>query len=200
LRRITDSHAAAPLVPVSGRYAAASLWIAELPSDADLNEMQVDFDGVPGTPSFVGVPAAGLQQVNVWLPRNVRTGLVPVSMRLAHAPPLHGWVRIVPAGPRAPRIVSITDAVNIVDANRTSTGLLKVHVEEIDDPAEITAAIGGVAVDHLESLCIDPVPPRYELNVRMPRSLGPGVYDLQLRAGGRALLPVAVELTSAREF
>ncbi len=196
LRRITDAHAAAPLVPASGRYAAASLWIADLPSDADLNEMQVDFDGVPGTPSFIGVPVAGLQQVNVWLPRNVRTGLVPVAM---HAPALHGWVRIVPAGPRAPRIVSVTDGVNIVDANQTSTGLLKVHVEEIDNPVGLSATIGGIAVDGLELLCIDPVPPRYELNVRLPRSLAPGVYDLELRAGPRALLPVPVEVTSARE-
>ena len=39
-------------------------------------------DGVPGIPVYIS-PAdpQGLQQVNAWLPPDVRTGLVPVELR-----------------------------------------------------------------------------------------------------------------------
>ena len=37
-------------------------------------------DGVPGVPCYVGPPVNGLSQFNVFLPKGVRTGLVPVRV------------------------------------------------------------------------------------------------------------------------
>ena len=77
-------------------------------------------DGVSGRPSLLGRPSAdGLQQINVWLPEETRTGLLPVELRLnGERLGEPGIVRVIPAGPPVPRIVSITDGVNLVEKNR----------------------------------------------------------------------------------
>jgi hypothetical protein len=94
-----------------------------------------------------------------------------------------------------PRIVSVTDGVNLVDHNRISTGLTKVVVEEIGDPAAVVVTVDSQPVRDLELKCTDPVPPRYELNFRLPENLAEGRHALEIRAGNRSLMPHAIDVT-----
>lgn len=198
IRRITNAYTGEPLVPQRGRHAALSLWINHLPADCDLNNIEVLVEGEPGVPIYVGpADSEGLQQVNAWLPDRVRTGLVPVELR-ADKKPLcpPAFARVVPSGPLVPRIISVTDGVNLVQQNATSTGLLKIQLEEVPSPDSVGAAVDDQLVAHLDILRTDPRPPRYELNVELPKGLQPGPHILQLRFGPRRLLRANVVVRS----
>jgi SAM-dependent methyltransferase len=202
IRRITNAYTGEPLIPQRGRHAAVSLWINHLPSDCDLNNLEILADGSPGVPIYVGpADSEGLQQVNAWLPEGVRTGLVPVELRVsAH----HGGqplctpaiARIVPSGPFVPRIVSVTDGVNLVLKNATSTGLLKIQLEEVSSPDSVSAAVDDEPVARLDILRTDPRPPRHELNVELSKDLSPGPHTLEIRVGPRRLLPASIVVRS----
>lgn len=185
IRRITNAHTSETLVPARGRHAVAAIWITDAATDLDLNNLEVGFDGAPGEPYYIGPEMrGGLRQINVRLPRGLRTGLIPVEVCGATR-----WIRVVPPGPLIPRIVSVTDGINLVQANRTSTGLVKVVMEEIAGDASVSAAVDALPARNVELKLTDPVPPRYELNFELPEGLEPGPHALQIRAGGRALMP-----------
>jgi SAM-dependent methyltransferase len=196
IHRFTNAYSWEPVIPNRGRYAALAIWMKNLPAECDLNSLEVAIDGLPGNVIYIGPASAdGLQQVNAWLPDGVRTGLVPAEilssgMRLCDP----ATVRIVPAGPPVPRIISITDGVNLAQKNASSTGLLKIQIEEISSAEEIAATIDGQPIERLESPCVDPRPPRYEVNFRIPRSLPAGHYRLEIQVGRRRLLPAHVDI------
>jgi ubiquinone/menaquinone biosynthesis C-methylase UbiE len=189
IRRITNAHTSEILVPVRGRHAVAAIWIVDLPEHMDLNNLEVLFDGMLGTPYYIGPALRGnLRQVNVRLPRGLRTGLVPVQTCGATK-----WIRVVPPGPMVPRVVSVTDGINLVQHDRVSTGFVKVVVEEIGDPSAVFVAIDSLPAKDLELKCTDPVPPRYELNFVLP-DLSPGRHTLQIQAGKRSLMPRPIDI------
>lgn len=199
IRRVTNALSSEPLVPNAGRHAAIAIWIVNLPPECDLNTLDVKVEGQKGTLTYIGPPESdNLQQVNVHLPENTRTGLVDVEFVLNGAmlcPP--STVRVVPAGPLVPRVVSVTDGINIVHGNRSTTGSLKVHIEELQHPERTTATVAGRPVRNLEFMLIDPLPPRYELNCLLPEGLAPGRHTLQLKIGQRALLPCEIDVSGA---
>jgi SAM-dependent methyltransferase len=198
IRRITNTDTGEPLIPQRGRHTALSIWVEHLPADCDLNRLEVLADGEPGVPIYVGpADSKGLQQVNAWLPDGVRTGLIPVQL-LADGQPLcaPAIARVIPSGPPVPRIVSITDAVNLVQASTSTSGHLKVQIEEVSDPESISASVDGQPVLKLEFLRIDPRPPRHELNLELPRGLSAGAHTLQIRVGPRRLLSANIVIGS----
>jgi hypothetical protein len=104
--------------------------------------------------------------------------------------------RIIPTGPLVPRIVHITDGVNLSVENGTRTGTLKVHLEEINSPDSVSASVDNLPVPHLAILCTDPRPPRYELNLDLPKGLASGPHILEIGIGPRRLLPASIVVSS----
>jgi ubiquinone/menaquinone biosynthesis C-methylase UbiE len=198
IRRITNTDTGEPLIPQRGRHTALSIWMENLPADCDLNNLEVLADGAPGVPIYVGpADATGLQQVNAWLPDDVRTGLVPVEV-FANGRPLcpPAMARIFPAGPLVPRLISVTDGISLVMTNATNTGLLKVQIEEVSSPDSVRATVDDQPVARLEILRTDPRPPRHELNVELPKGLPPGPHELQIHVGPRRLLRANIVVRS----
>jgi hypothetical protein len=195
VRRVTHAYSFEPVAPNRERHAAISIWMENLPEECDLNNLEVDIDGAPAEPFFIGWPIAeGVRQVNVWLPKGVRTGLLPVELRMNGARLCApGTVRVIPAGPQVPRIVSITDGVNLVQKNASSSGILKVQLEEVGAPESLTASVGDKPVERLEIKCIDPRAPRHEVNLRLPEGLAPGHHQLLIRVG-RWRLPAQIDV------
>jgi len=189
IRRVTNASSSEPVAPDRGPLAAISLWVTGLPSEADLHSLEVRVDGVRGTCVYIGpVQPDGLQQVNVMLPKNVRTGLVPIGLLGETA-----FLRVIPAGPLTPRVLSVTDGVNVIQKYRSTTGSVKVQLEEIMQPEGVGATVAGLPVRDLEIRCTDPLPPRYEVNFRLPVGLPGGRHELRMKVGRRALAPVEIE-------
>lgn len=194
INRVTNASSSEPVVPDSGPLAAISVWVTGLPDESDLNSLEVRLGGAPGTCVYIGPPEAdGLQQVNVMLPKGVRTGLVPVELlgRIAH-------VRVIPAGPLTPRILSVTDGINVIYKSRSTTGSVKVQLEEILEPDAVSATVSGQPVRDFEIRCTDPLPPRHEVNFHLPAGLTNGIHELRIAIGRRTLTPVSIEVACAK--
>ena len=194
IKGITNAHSYEPVAPKRERHAAISIWVANLPEECDLNNLEVLVEGAPADPFYAGRPVSeGVRQVNAWLPEGVRTGLLPVEIRMNGRPICApGTVRIIPAGPMVPRIISVTDGVNLVEKNASTSGLVKIQLEEVSSPESLSATIDGQPAAWLEIKSVDPRAPRHEVNLGLPEGLAPGRHILQVRTG-RWQLPAEIE-------
>lgn len=196
LRRITNAFSGEPVVPARGRFASASFWFEDLPGECDLNHLEVLIGGEAAFASYIGPPGAlGLQQVNVYLPPPLDTGLQPVEIHWlgeALCPP--SILRVVPPGPAVPTITSVTDGIDLLSGKTIVSGSVKVVVEEVSRPADLVARLGGRQVLELETFCINPHVPQYEVNFKVPPGLGTGPQTLEMSIGRRRFDPVNLEL------
>ncbi len=198
IRRITNANSSEPVAACRGRFASISIWVEDLPADAGLHHLRVMVGDSLGNVTYIG-PAdhAGLQQVNVILPELEATGLLPVEIQWLGekiSPP--ATLRVIPPGPSVPRIQSISDGVNLVSGTRIETRSVKLTLEEIARPHEIEASIDGQRINDLEFFCIDPRPQRFEVNFRLPESIGCGRHSLVVGIGKRKLAPVTLDVVA----
>jgi SAM-dependent methyltransferase len=196
IRRITNAHTSEPLAPASGRFASVSIWMEGLRSDADLNHLRVRIGGSYGTPLYLGAPESdGLQQFNVALPAGIASGIQPLEilwMDQPLCPPAK--LRVVPPGPCVPRMISISDGIDLLSGIRIVSGIVKVTIEEVRKPEEFRATVDAQPVTGYEIFCTDPLPPRHEINFPLPQGLAPGLRRLELFLGHRRLATVPVEV------
>lgn len=183
------------LIPQAGRFASASLWVVDLPEQADLNSLRVEIDGVPAAPSYIRRrPEAGSAQVNVFLPPHTRTGAVPARLLLDGEPltePIA--LRVVKPAPLVPRLVSVTDGVNLLSGDSIENRSLKVSIEEapFDDAAALQQAFLATLNEHPleveDVFSVDPLARRFEINLRIPAEIPGGAYNLFCQIGARKL-------------
>jgi len=199
IRRITNAHNSEPVAPQSGRYASVSVWVVGLPDDLDLFDAAVEVDGTKARATYIGPPdAQGLQQVNAILPAGIRTGLLPVRLTWFGRPiSRDAALRVIPAGPQVPRIIALSDGINLLAGTRIETGVIKATLEELAEPSEFRATIDDLPVDDLEIFCTDPQPRRYEVNFKTPAALGPGRRLLRMAVGRRKFAPVPIEIAGS---
>jgi SAM-dependent methyltransferase len=196
IRAISNALTSEQAVPASGRMACAALTIANLPDDCDLNSLAAHIDGIAGSVCYIGPRAHnGLSQVNVFLPKGARTGLLPVSL-FRHGLPLCEirYVRVIPPGPAVPRLTALTDAVNLLSAHRIESGLMKAVIDEVDAIESFSATVNGNAAKDIDTFRTDPMAERWEVNFRLPDEAGSGAHTLELRLGKRLLTRAAIEV------
>ena len=196
IRAISNAFSSEQAVPASGRLACAALSMENLPAACDLNSLEAFVDGARGRVCYTG-PAInnGLSQVNVFLPRGVRTGFLPVRVewngnRLCE----DGHVRVIPPGPAVPRLTALSDGVNLLSAQTIGSRLMKATIEEVDDIGGFEALIDGAAAEELEVFRTDPLAERWEVNFRLPRETGSGGHLLEIRLGRRLLARMGIEV------
>jgi SAM-dependent methyltransferase len=190
IRAISNACTGETVVPNAGRYAALAIWVENLPDDGDLNTIDILIDHLSSCPFHIAPPSADqCQQINFWLPTGVRTGLLPVELRFGgHRLGEPSTLRVVPAGPLVPRIFSVTDGVNLAQKNRSSSGFLKVNIEEVGADASFAVSVDNEPIPRIQFACADPRPPRFELDIELPKGLTSGPHVLQVRVGARRLL------------
>lgn len=190
------------LIPQAGRFASAALWVVGLPARADLNSLRVEIDGQLTAPSFVRRrPAAGSAQVNVFLPPGTRTGAVPARL-LLDGQNISAAIalRVTPAAPLIPRLVSVSDGVNLLSSANIESRALKVSIEEApyEDASAVRRAFEARLDDCLltveDVFCVDPLARRFEINLTAPAELPAGPYNLFCRLGNRRFPHVGLRL------
>lgn len=198
IRRITNAQNSEPLAPARGRFAALSLWVDGLSDDCDLLNTEVRVDGAPGTLTYIAPREHdGMTQVNLRLPDGVRTGLVPVEITWRGEPlgPAAN-LRVVPRPAPVPRLVSFSDGINLMSGSRIETRTIKLVLEEFEEFDRFQASVDGQPIVEVEHFLTDPVPPRYEVNFKLPEEIGPGPHHLHVHLGRRALAPMAIEVVA----
>jgi ubiquinone/menaquinone biosynthesis C-methylase UbiE len=196
IRHITNAITGEAAAPVAGPMASLSLWIENLPVECDLNALAISADGRSCRPSYIGEPAHdGVTQVNAALPAGLRTGLVPVEI-FSHGQPLcpAAWMRMIPAGPPVPRVVSISDGVNLLSGSVVGSGIVKAVMVEIECPGDFHATVDGLAAADVETFCVDQLFQRYEFNFPLPERCGRGRHEVRVRVGKREFAPVTIEV------
>jgi ubiquinone/menaquinone biosynthesis C-methylase UbiE len=198
--RIYNPYSTEPVVPCEGRLACASVWAQNLPEECGLNHLEVLIEGAPGTPNYISAPLPnGQQQINVLLPPNVRTGLVPLEMRWLGRPLCPpATMRVIPPGPRVPRILAVTDAIDLMSGMRVVNRCVKLTVEEVDEAEEFQIRLDGRPVGDVGVLCAEPRAPRLELNFHLAPDVGAGVHRLEMQVRLRRLPPIEIEVVEGQ--
>ena len=195
IRRITNSESSEPVAPNRGRYSAVSLWIESLPVTADLLSLTLTVGGQPARLTYLSAPEMdGLVQLNAVLPKGLSTGLQAVELKLGDQLLAESGFRIIPAPPAVPRLVEAVDGLDYMSGTRIVSGSVKLFVEELFEPETLVASVDGVPAYDYSILCTDPMPPRHEINFRLPVSLGTGPKVLRLEAGRRLIGLVPIEI------
>jgi len=194
IRRITNAYSSEPVAPPSGRFATVALWIEGLPEYCDLMNMELRVGPGTGTIYYIGArDRDGLIQMNARLPEGIETGLHPVELIYLGRPlTAASRLRVIPAPPQVPRIIALSDGINLLSGTHIVTRTIKVTIEEYATPEKFSAHIDGVALDDLDVFCTDPVPPRFEINLRLPETVPPGPHVLYMGLESRPLAPVAI--------
>ena len=165
-----------------------------LPAGCELNSLAAFIDGVPGRGSYIG-QSYGLSQFNVFLPEGIRTGLLPVRIEWdGRALCPDGFVRVIPAGPVVPKLISVCDGVDLISYQRIYSGTVKVTIEEVHSIGDLAIAIDGTPPAHLEVFRTDPLSQRYEVNFRLPPETDAGGHVLDIRLGNRMLATMGIEV------
>ncbi|MCI0437236.1 MAG: hypothetical protein L0271_26905 [Gemmatimonadetes bacterium] len=196
IRNACSAHSGEPAVPARGRYANVALWVERLPADCDLNQINITVDGQDAAPLYLGEPLAdGLCQVNAWMPRSVRTGLVEVELRWFGEPlgePV--WLRVVPPGPAVTQITAVTDGVNFLNGAKITSRMVKLSMEELTHPDKLEVSVNGTPVHELDKFCTDPNNERYEINFPLPDTVGRGPSQVEVTLGSRHFAPAPIEV------
>ena len=196
IRRVTNAHSSEPVAPVRGRFAALALWVEGLPREADLNEIEVLVDGRAARLTYLGPPEFdGMRQLNLILPEGLDTGLGMIELRTPTASEAaRASIRLISPGPPVPRVLSVSDGIDLLSGTRIVTGSVKVVLEEVEQPERLRAFVGGVAVESLDHFCTDPRLPRWEVNFDVPAGAASGASVVRMELGARALGEFGVDV------
>ena len=93
-----------------------------------------------------------------------------------------------------PRILEASDGVNLLSGRRIVSGTVKIFMEECAHPEELDIWINGEPQPEKDTFCTDPMPPRHEVNFRIPEHFEPGPLTIDLRYHSRRFAPLAFEL------
>ena len=196
VRALSNAFSSEQAVPASGRLACVAVSVGNLPAGCDLNSLSAFIDGAPGRVCYIGPRERnGFSQINVFLPKGVRTGLVPLRLeRRGERLGEEKYVRVIRPGPAVPQLTALTDAINLMSARRIESGLVKASIEEVDAIEGFEATVDGVKVEKIETFRADPLTDRWEVNFEVPRTVSPGSRQLRIQLGNRVLTRMEIEV------
>ena len=194
VRKVTNTYSGDSLIPSSGRFGAASIWMDGLPEPCDLLHLAVRVDGRLGDACYVSPSVNGLRFVNVLLPRETRTGMVPIQIDW-HGRPLCdlAWARVTQGAPRVPRITSITDGINLLSVGRVESGIVKMVMEEVHEPEALEVRISGQRTPY-DSFCVNPLHERFEFNFPLPKGIAAGPHLIEIKLPGKTFAPITIDV------
>jgi SAM-dependent methyltransferase len=177
-------------VPERGKESAISLWMDGMPQAADLAQLEVGMGGVLLQGCYISpICANGGCQLNVMLPRHVPPGPLQVTLHHHDGAVLAGPVpiEVTPGPPWDPKVVSITDGINLLSKNRTDNGALKVTIEDIQRPEQVSIFVDGRPIENLQHRRTNPITFAYEFTLHLTNKVKNGERRLDISMSGRVL-------------
>lgn len=195
LKDVTLSSGNGRQVPQRGSNAFVSLWVDGLPSNCHLGNLEIAFGELRERGCYLSpIDETGACQLNAQLPRGIPLGDVPVTLLAGdRAIPEPKMIEVVPAA-LEPKVVAVTDAINIGSKFRIETGGLKVTLEGIETPSEVSFEIKGQPAEIVQIECKDPLLLKYEYSFYLPNRRLKGRVPVSIRVGGTDVAPVTVEI------
>lgn len=197
LKAVTAAGSAKSSVPQRGREAAVSLWIEGMPEASDLAVLAAGFDGVLQQGCYISpIGENGGCQLDAVLPRGIRTGSVRITLHDYKGTFIAGPlpIEVTPGPPWEPKILSVSDGVNILAKFRIEQGGLKVTIEDLEHPQEVSFLVDGRPVEHLQYVCNDPITFTYEFAFHPSAKVKNGDRRLDISISGRVLSSLIIHV------
>lgn len=196
LKDVTAAKTGQRRIPARGPNAAVSLWLEGFPQDGDLAEFPVLFGDRVQAGCFVSaVSEGGGCQLNALLPLGIQPGIVPVRLSHGGVPVTSACeIEVFPAPPRDPKVLRVTDRINPAAHNRIENDGIKVMVEDVEDPAEVSFMVSGSRAGVVLMDCSDPVTSTYIFGFPTPQGTRKGPNRLTVRVGSRELEPIEIAI------
>lgn len=196
LKAVTSTTSSENRVPARGRGAAVSLWIDGLPAACHLGNLLVAFDGFSQRGCYLSpADSGGACQLDARLPPGLSSG--PISVGLVWdgkaVSERHSIIVLEPPS-RQPRVLSITDGMNLASDRRVEMGGVKVIVEDVERPEAVSFLLAGRAAEYLQFERKDPITDTYEFAFHLSRKTLLGRHLLEIRVPGYQLPPEPVEV------
>ena len=196
LKAVTAASNGEPRVPARGPAAAVSLWIDGLPHCCHLGNLEAAFHQTHARGCYLSpITESGGCQMNVRLPEGVRAGPAPVALycdgRALGEPKS---IEVMPPPPRSPKAISVSDGIDIKSKYRVVMGGVKVTIEDVERPEEVSFTVDGRPVEFGQFECKDPVTSTYEFAFLVSPKTRLGNRVLEVRVSGRDLAPIRMEI------
>ena len=189
-RKVTGADAA-KCVTAGGPSGFAEIYVAELaPEYCDLCRLagqiaDVPIDVVRSSP----LQADGLRQIVLRVPDKVPQGRQEIHLTWNGALLTHPFpVEVKPFRRGAARVLAVTDGIDLLSRERIVSGVAKLWINNLSEPALLRARIGGVLVRPIDFHCEDRVDQRYQVNLRLPASIPRGRHRLEVAVGDVIIL------------
>jgi hypothetical protein len=201
LKAITASSSGESRVPSRGRDAVVSLWIDGLPAACHLGNLEVAFGQARTRGCYLSaIGESGGCQLNVRVPKGTAPGAVEVALwfedRRLGEPKV---IEVLPPAPRDPRALSVSDGIAITAKYRIEMGGVKVTMEDVERPEEVSFTVAGRPAEFLQFECKDPVTDTYEFAFHLSHNTPLGRQTLIARVSGRELAPIPIEIAGLSE-
>jgi ubiquinone/menaquinone biosynthesis C-methylase UbiE len=196
VKDVTSARGPERRIPERGSEAAVSIWIDGMPESASLADFDIWFGERRQLGCYLSpVSESGGCQCNARLPEGLAPGDYSVQLKFGEraVEPAHS-ITIVASPPRAPRVLSVTDGINITSRNRLETGGAKVVIEDVHDPFEYSFTVAGVPAQYLQHECTDPITSTYQFSFRLRAGTPSGHRPLSVAVAGRDLDSIDVEV------
>jgi hypothetical protein len=195
-KAVTAAGNGEPRVPARGPAAAVSLWIEGLPHCCHLGNLEAAFHQAHARGCYLSpITESGGCQMNVRLPEGVRAGPAPVALycdgRALGEPKS---IEVMPPPPRAPKVISVSDGLDIESKYRVAMGGVKVTIEDVERPEDVSFTADGRPVEFGQFECKDPVTSTYEFAFLVSPKTRLGNRVLEVRLSGRDMPPIPIEI------
>jgi hypothetical protein len=201
LKAVTASSNGESQAPARGRDAVVSLWIDGLPAGCHLGNLEATFRETRTRGCYLSaLTETGGCQMNVRIPKGTAPGQVEVSLwfedrRLGEPKSIEA----LPPAPRDPRTLSVSDGIAITSKYRIEMGGVKVTMEDVELPEQVSFMVAGRPAEFLQFECKDPVADTYEFAFHLSPKTPLGPQTLIVRVSGRDLAPIRLEIAGLTE-
>ena len=170
--------------PAASRYSSFSVQVRGFPPAAGLNDLKALLRGASCRICCIRPPGdEGVTEIRLLAPP-LPAGSALLELEWNGKPVCSpAEIVIVDAGPLRPYLWSAADGVSALLGNRILSRVVKVVIEGLQDPASFRAAVDDVPAHCSRPFCLDPWRAIYEVNIRLPRSIGPGPHQMQIGVG-----------------
>jgi SAM-dependent methyltransferase len=189
-RKVTGAHGARG-VTAGGPSGFAEIYVAQLaPEYCDLCRLAGQIADLPiEVVRSSPLQADGLRQIVLRVPDKVPQGRHKIHLTWNGASLTHPFpveVKLFRRG--AARVLAVTDGIDLLSRERIVSGVAKLWINNLSEPALFRARIGGVAVREIDFHCEDRVDQRYQVNLRLPDPAQRGRHSLEVVVGDVVIL------------
>jgi SAM-dependent methyltransferase len=172
-----------------------SLWIDGLPRTCHLGNLEVGFHQARTRGCYLSpITESGGCQLDARLPEGMRPGSALVTLHYGLALGEPKSIEVLPPPPRSPKVISVSDGLDIESKYRVVMGGVKVTIEDIERPEEISFTLDRRPVEYGQFECKDPVTATYEFAFLLSKKTRLGMRWMAVCVSGRKLAQIPIEI------